>query len=749
MVTRNSPPTPPHFVAAIGAIDHYWSLLSLGYTLAKSQGGKLTVLCVAPGANAPDWLIIPAAYQDVDITIEVSSDDDVAHAVIGYAQKHHPSLLLVGWRKWTRGERYRLRGTLDTILRQVPCDVAVVRADETFPETPFDENPHLSVLVPVAGGPNAPLAMELALNLAPHVNVTALRIAPEEADTANILAQQQQLKRLTQPWAENPRLHTKTIRAESVLKGILAEAEQHDITMLGASGESIFDQIIFGVLPERVGTQNPNATIIIQRFDGTVGGAIERQWWRMTHVLPMLSTEERADVYKQIRRGARPKIDFFVMIGLAAAIASLGLLLNSPAVIIGAMLVAPLMSAIMGMGMGSIQADTKLLRLASSATLRGMLLAIAVGFVMKLIVPSNGEPTAEIFARAAPSLLDLGVALFSGLAGAYALSRKDMSSSLPGVAIAAALVPPLATVGIGAAWMRWDVAGGALLLFLTNLVTIIAASGLVFFILGFRPRHRPQSRRIFRRAVVSSALLLGVMIWLLGSLTLQSFQDSARKNKIDSVLRTEISTLPGQASLESWRLISDDADTLKIEVSVRASVVPSHQHAVEMQKRVAEALGYPVAMTLVTVRTTALDPLVPPTPTATPQPGNTPTPTASATATATATDAPTRTPTATATPSPLPSATGTATATVTPTATATPFPTATATPQRAVVAFTGGRGVVLRWSPGGLRAGAIPENSVVTLLYRRAETDGREWVEVRDEAGRIGWVAVEYLAIIP
>ncbi len=608
-------PPAPHIVAAIGSQDHFWSLLSFGYAIAAAQHGKLTVLVVSPDDEPPEWLIIPAAYSHLDIEIVVEKGGDPAPHIIGYAQKHHPDLLLVAWRKTPGSDRYLLRGTLDSILRQAPCDIAVVRADPTFPETAFDKHPPLSILIPMAGGANAPLATELALALSPNATVTALRIAPEHTDTADFLEHQQQLARMTRQWADNPRLHAKTIRAESVAKGILAEAENYDITMLGATAEGIFDQILFGILPEKIGLKNPHTTVIVKRFDGSVGGAVERWWWRITHPLPVLSTEERVEVYKQIRRGSRPEIDFFVMIALASAIAALGLLLNSPAVIIGAMLVAPLMSAIMGMGLGSIQADVKLLELAGTATLRGVLLAIAVGVAAKLVVPTNGAPTAEILARTAPSLLDLGVAIFSGLAGAYALSRKNMSSSLPGVAIAAALVPPLATVGIGVAWLRWDIAGGALLLFLTNLVAIVAASGLVFFLLGFRPQRRKQRTRIFRRAVVSSAILLVLMVWVLGSLTLQSYRQNAQKRAIESALRKEVAAMGKNVVLEDWRIVGKTDDGIRLEVSVRAPIIPSHQNAVDLQEAVAADLGYPVALTLVSVRTTTLDPLVPPTPT--------------------------------------------------------------------------------------------------------------------------------------
>jgi len=220
--------------------------------------------------------------------------------------------------------------------------------------------------------------------------------------------------------------------------------------MLGASRESTVNRVLFGDIPEKVAAASPAPVIIVKRRVGPMTNWLRRALDRLSAWMPRVSAEERVDVYRSIRRGARPDADYFVMIGLAAAIASFGLLLNSPAVIIGAMLVAPLMAAIVGLGMGIMMGDVRLLKLAASATLRGMLLAITVGFVIGLLA-SNSIQTGEVLSRTQPALLDLGVALASGAAGAYALCRKDVSASLPGVAIAAALVPPLATVGIGLA----------------------------------------------------------------------------------------------------------------------------------------------------------------------------------------------------------------------------------------------------------------------------------------------------------
>jgi len=431
---------------------------------------------------------------------------------------------------------------------------------------------------------------------------------------------------------------------------------------------------------------------------------------------------------------------------LSATITALGLLLNSPAVIIGAMLVAPLMSAIVGMGLGVVQGDLRFLRLAAGAALRGMVLAIAIGTLMTIIVP-NAAPNAEILGRTNPSLLDLGIALASGVAGAYALCRKDVSASLPGVAIAAALVPPLAVTGIGIALGEGRIAGGALLLFFTNLVAISAAGGLVFWVMGFRTELGVRSRaRVFKGGVFSVGLLFLAVTVPLGLLTANSLRRAEINRTVQEALAEELGVMDG-VELVGWQITSDDGETLGLDVSVRAVYQFSYQSVLDLQKNVAVRLQRPVALILTVIPVTQLDPFVPPT--FTPAPTLTPTESPDFMATPTVMDTPSQTPTRTSTAVPTRTATATATfipsPTATPTQALTPTLTLTPTPVSAVVSGTGGRGVNLRWTPGGPIAGVLREGEQVRILSQRQTAGNQEWIQVRDQQGRVGWVAAQYV----
>jgi len=179
----------------------------------------------------------------------------------------------------------------------------------------------------------------------------------------------------------------------------------------------------------------------------------------------------------------RQRISRFVMLILfASVIAAGGLLGDSVATVIGAMIVAPLMTPIMGMVVAIILGDGRRLRRSFLLVLLGALLAVAIGFLFAQLMPTSWSATdsTQILSRTAPRMLDIWVALASGGAGAYALSRSDIADALPGVAIAISLVPPLVTAGILLAANDPGLALGAFELFLTNFGAILLAGTITF-----------------------------------------------------------------------------------------------------------------------------------------------------------------------------------------------------------------------------------------------------------------------------
>jgi uncharacterized hydrophobic protein (TIGR00271 family) len=191
-------------------------------------------------------------------------------------------------------------------------------------------------------------------------------------------------------------------------------------------------------------------------------------------------------------------------------LATFGLYLNSAAVIIGAMVLAPLMNPIVSISMGLLRSDRTLFNESAKTIVIGVLLALLASALIALLFPHK-PVTEEMLGRLNPSLLDLAVAIISGIAAAYSKSFREVAQSLAGVAIAVALVPPLAVAGIGLGNADWYFFLQAFLLFSTNLVGIILAATFTFRVLGYSPVVRNKRGISF---VILSLILITIPLSL-------------------------------------------------------------------------------------------------------------------------------------------------------------------------------------------------------------------------------------------
>ncbi|MDD7939149.1 DUF389 domain-containing protein [Actinomycetospora lutea] len=220
---------------------------------------------------------------------------------------------------------------------------------------------------------------------------------------------------------------------------------------------------------------------------------------------------------------------FWVLLTLAAVIASAGVVADSTATVIGAMIVAPLMTPILGTALALVLADRRMVLLSVALVLGGAVVVVVIGFLSGLLspVPEVAATNSQVASRVAPKVVDLVSALATGAVGAFALVRSDVSDTLPGVAIAISLVPPLAVVGLTLESGAPDQAAGALLLFVTNVAAIIATGTAV--LLGYRVRAgavaagRPVGRFRPATVIVVGALLVAVAVPL-GVGSYQTFQ---------------------------------------------------------------------------------------------------------------------------------------------------------------------------------------------------------------------------------
>ena len=307
--------------------------------------------------------------------------------------------------------------------------------------------------------------------------------------------------------------------------------------------------------------------------------------------LPLFShagEEDYRELFVTLRDNATASSAFQVLMVLSVLLALTGLYANSAPVIIGAMVLAPLMSPVVSLAMGLARTEPGLIQDSLRTLAIGVAWGLACGIVLAWIMPLE-IPTAEMQARMSPTLLDLLVAVVSGIAGAYAHAKEGIAKGLAGVAIAVALVPPLSVAGIGLGWADWDMAGGALLLLITNLVGIALAGSATFLVLGFAP---------FKRARTG----LGVTLLIMGVISAPLYIAFERMVEKDWILEQIKEQIPaGELELAGISVrVYDIRVTLSKPHLVRV-VLSSPQrldviHVDELKRMISERIGRPVLL---------------------------------------------------------------------------------------------------------------------------------------------------------
>jgi uncharacterized hydrophobic protein (TIGR00271 family) len=281
---------------------------------------------------------------------------------------------------------------------------------------------------------------------------------------------------------------------------------------------------------------------------------------------------------------------YTVLLALSAFIASFGLYQDSVAAIIGAMVVAPLGGAMMALAAALVTGRLRWQPIAFAQVVVGALGVIAIGWLVALVMPQPLSLTPSMEARTQPGLLDLGVALAAGAAGAWVAVRRTGTDALPGVAIAVSLVPPLATAGICIELGRWDDAGGALLLFLTNFSAIVVVACVTFVLSGARPRAADLSDggRLRNGFIVAIVSLILVAV----PLAINGFE-VAHRAILTQIAAPYIHTWVDANELD---VITFTVDTDAVSIEVKGAEQPPDP--TPLAKALAAAYGSPVALTV-------------------------------------------------------------------------------------------------------------------------------------------------------
>lgn len=385
-----------------------------------------------------------------------------------------------------------------------------------------------SILIPSAGGPHSCLALRIGSRVANRFegSITPLFVEPDIGEEDGRAVGYRVLERVVREagldYSDQKHIRPEVIVSNVVEKGVseLAHREDFDLVLCGASNALTVKRKLFGAIPPSMVDGEEGMSLAVIRRRHSVGHRIRDFFERFFRVrVPQLEREDRIALFDRLQTQSRWNFDFVFLMILATGIAGLGLMQSSPAVVIGAMLVAPLMTPLLGSGLALVQGNLPLMRTCLRSIFFGFFAALGVGALLGWIGPLS-ELTAELAGRGNPSLLDFGVAALSGIAASYCVARPGLSSALAGVAIAAALVPPIATVGISLTLQEWANAEGAALLFGTNVVTIVLSSCFTFFAIGVRG-HGGSKQLWARRLIVLLLILLALLMVPLATVLLR------------------------------------------------------------------------------------------------------------------------------------------------------------------------------------------------------------------------------------
>lgn len=431
------------------------------------------------------------------------------------------------------------------LLDHVECDLLLVRDDAVA----FDDEPHVGVFVGPAFDNEAALNFSIALTSATGGKRTAIYVEPFVGDLAATIGRRQLADLLRRTIRRDD---VASFGQEVALAGHPAESfdqipvHSFDLLIVGSSDRRDL-QRMFRASPVVDAEQNVPAIAVLKPGQ-SLGSRLSNRFDRwIRSVVPQLSREDRVGLVGRIQTSSQWDFDFILLVSLSTLIACLGLAENSVAVIVGAMLVAPLMTPIAGVGLGIAHANLFLTRTAFRTAIRGFATALLIGIVFGLVVQcvvwcgwlkplQNADSLlfpGEMEGRMRPQFYDLLIALASGVAAAYAMGRPNLFSALPGVAIAAALVPPIAVSGIAFAHGEVVRGGGALLLFATNMVTIILGTSLVFRAVGIRSQKEGANAARWPRYVLLFLVLLSFLLTVMIEMRPKTF--SAGPGRIDTM----------------------------------------------------------------------------------------------------------------------------------------------------------------------------------------------------------------------
>lgn len=559
-------------------------LLSVAAALVHRRAGRILPLFIASEDTDDDAKlrdsILPAVEemrtQGYDIHLLTRASNSIARGILDAARELSADVIVLGL-KSANGSGNGLGPLVEGVLTSAPCDVIVYRPGQVTP---------VRILVPMNGGVGSRAAAVVASRLARIHDIEAEALfVVDDTDLEKKAAQA--LDNILRELPETGSMKRTVIRAKAAEEAVVSRAGEDTWLVVGMTERRTdFDQWLHGMPAAALSRrQNPLLlTTSLRRANyGHFRGRLQKM---MGWLRPILTRPEREEILHLTDGASAVTLDYLTLIIAAAMIACLGLILNSGAVIIGAMLVAPLMQPLVAIASGLVAADFRIVRHGLRTLIIGMVAALIVALLVGWFNTGH-PPTPEMLSRGRPSLPDIFVALASGVIAAYGMARKNISSALAGVAVAAALMPPWCTFGLALVSGMTDLARSSALLFLVNIISIVLSSTLVFGWFGLRRHERTLHVTRVSFAIV---LLMGLIAtWQVVDLNREIAQRGVLRQVLNSALA------PAEVIDVTFR----DRTPLEIVVTVRYDGELSSASLGLLPGLATETLGRPVTILVV------------------------------------------------------------------------------------------------------------------------------------------------------
>jgi len=478
-------------------------------TIARSMidddcGEVLAVTVVTDDAQAEASTDHVAEIRDAlgphpGVELQQRNAPAIARGILDFVREHNPDLVVVGMDVGADGQRFS--PIADAVIDAAHCAVLAVR--------PGSGDTIERVVAGVDGASSALDAAGLAAVVAHGLSTPLSLIHARNASMSRVYAASV-LARAETAVSDLVEPDTELVDATHPAQGINARSRSSDLLFVAAPHRRGIASIVSGGTLDQTLRHNAAHVAVLTRQPTERRRPLQRFRSWLRSLRPALTPLERESVRWRARANAPLTADYMILLGVSAILASFGLLQNSTAVVIGAMLVAPLLGPLAAASTGLVNARLDVLGRAVFTLTAGTLGSAALALVVGAVVPTDA-PTEQMLLRGSPTLIDLGVAVAAGVVGAYATARKDIPAALAGVAIAAALVPPICTTGLALGLGDYDLAAGSLLLFTVNTISVVMVGAAVLWWMGLRPDDG-QHRRAPWLAAITAIVLAFVMV---------------------------------------------------------------------------------------------------------------------------------------------------------------------------------------------------------------------------------------------